>query len=360
MKALGHCNVTGIGSLPFTNISEGHELIRNSFPKIPHWPQLPKLGDAEGFINQYLNLPIKIGLVKIAQGRTPYFDTERADFTNLLTEFYTIYLEAIEGNKHALNEFSFGNNAKGFKTFLDKASDGFYDQAEVFKGQVSGPITLGLQITDLNRKASYYNDQLRDVLVKTLALHGKWQAQQLLTLGKPVVIFIDDPGLYSLGLSTHITLTRTGIMRDLAEIIESTASTGAVVGSHTCASTDWSMLFELNIKIVNFDSYLYFSSLSTQIEAIRKFLEKDGILAFGLIPTSENVLTETAQSLTNLFSQQLDILVKKGINEKKLVEQVMLTPSCGTGSLTTNMAITVYELTKAVGGKVKERYNLSK
>ncbi|KJS86423.1 MAG: hypothetical protein JM58_06970 [Peptococcaceae bacterium BICA1-8] len=359
MKVLGSCNITGIGSLPLNDVSSSHHLIKKTFPLIPHWPQLPKLGESEGFINQYLTPLIDIGLVRVEGGKTPYFDTERSDFTDLLTEFYSLYLEAVEGNDAALARFGFAEgSAKGFYSFTEKVQDGFYAEAKIIKGQVSGPLTLGLQVTDSNKKASFYDDQLRDVLTKTLALAGKWQSKKLLELGLPVIIFIDDPGLYSLGSSTYITLTKEGIINELNQVIEAISSTGARVGSHTCAGTEWPLLFSLDLAVVNFDAYEYFSSMSVYTKEINEFLAKGGILSFGIVPTSEKLHHETTDSLVALFEQQVDILVQKGINKETLLQQVLITPSCGTGSLPEELATLVYKTIVEVSKVIKEKYNL--
>ncbi|MFZ5945596.1 MAG: hypothetical protein ACOYVD_15990 [Bacillota bacterium] len=359
MNLLGSCNTTGIGSLPLDEISSSHDLIKKTFPLIPHWPQLPRLGETEGFINQYLTPLINMGLIKVEKGKNPYFDTDRADFTDLLTEFYTLYLEAIEDNEASLNRFGFAEgSAQGFYSFLKKAQEGFYAGAGILKGQVSGPITLGLQVTDSNRKASFYDDQLRDVLTKTLALAGKWQSKKLLELGLPVIIFIDDPGLYSLGLSTHITITKEGITKELNEVIEAISSTGGLVGSHTCSGTEWPLLFSLDLAVVNFDAYEYFPSMSVYPKEISEFLAKGKTLSFGLIPTSEKLLQETPASLVKLFEEQLTILVQKGINKETLLKQILITPSCGTGSLTEELAVLVYKTTAEVRDIIKEKYNL--
>jgi methionine synthase II (cobalamin-independent) len=359
LRALGYCQATGIGSLPFVRLTECHELINKTFPLIPHWPQLPKLGESEGFINQYLTPLIKIGLIKAEPGRTPYFDTNRPDFTDLLTEFYSLYLEAGAGDRAALERFGFGPGvAQGFYSFIDQVKSGYYDQAKFLKGQVSGPTTLGLQVTDADRKASFYNDQLRDVLTKTLALSSRWQAKMLAELGLPVLIFIDDPGVYSLGLSTYITLTKEGITSELEQVVEAVESAGALVGSHTCAGTDWSLLFAMGLQVVNFDAYEYFSSISIYPGEINAFLEKGGILAFGIIPTSDKILSESEDRLADLFSRQVDILEQKGVNKERLLKQVMITPSCGTGSLSEEMAITVYQITNAVSKALRKKYHL--
>ncbi|MGF7185078.1 hypothetical protein GGQ84_001164 [Desulfitispora alkaliphila] len=354
IKELGNFSATGIGSLPHRDVDEANRLIRDCFSKIPHWVQLPMRSYNEGFINQYLESLIKLELVKTVEGKTPQFDTESDSWLEQLTAFYELHIRA-EVEEEALNYFGFSkNSALGFYSYLDKVKSGYFEDIVAVKGQVSGPVTLGLQVTEHNRRSSYYNSQLRDVLVKTLANHAKWQTKKLVETGYPAVVFVDDPGLYSLGLSTHITLTKEQVLEDLKAIFNAVQEAGGIPGSHTCAKTDWPMLLDSGIKVVNFDAYQYFSSLAVYPEEIDAFLKKGGILAFGIVPTSEYLIKETVDSLYKKLFNQLNQLVKKGVNEKRLMEQIMITPSCGAGALNIDLSIQVYETTRLLGEKINK------
>ena len=185
---------TGVGSLPHLETKEAVELIRNTFKDIPHWPQLPNQGTNEGMLNQYISPLVKLGLVTM-NGQKPFFDTARLDWFERAADFYGSYLEIIESNG-SLSLFSFPENtAQGFYTFLENYAEGIFAGAKFVKGQITGPLTLGLQITDQNRKSAYYSQELREIVVKSLALQARWQTTELSRLGKPVLIFIDEPGL---------------------------------------------------------------------------------------------------------------------------------------------------------------------
>jgi len=339
---------TGVGSIPLTNGEDALELIWNSVPHAPHWPQLPRLGAESAFVGQYLNALIETGV--IADIEVPKFQVDASDWVDRLTAFYTLYLEALEGDQQALERFGFSSQGgEGFEAFCRNLEQYGTRNAVLLKGQLSGPLTLGMQITDKSRKASYYDDTLRDMLVKTVTLHAEWQTKRLSQFGLPVLMIIDDPGLYAFGTSSHITLTREPIIEDLNSIVEGINKQGGIAGVHVCAGMDWTVLFDSDVQVVNFDAYDYMQSMIALAEPLNRFLKRGGILSWGIVPTNPIVLAETSLSLKLRLEDNIQELVKRGIDETLLRQQSMLTPSCGTGTLSKEMAEHVYRLLSELG-----------
>ena len=347
---------TGVGSLPNLQTKEALELIRHTFKEIPHWPQLPKQGTNEDMLNQYISPLVKLGLVTAINGQKPFFDTARADWFERVTDFYGSYLEIIE-NSGSLSLFSFPQDtAQGFYTFLENFAEGIFAGAKFVKGQITGPLTIGLQITDQNKKSAYYSQELREIVVKSLTLQAHWQTKELGRFGKPVLIFIDEPGLYAYGQSTFVTLNKNEITDEFNEIIDAIHLAGGIAGIHVCASTDWSIILGSQADILNFDAFGYFTSLTLYIDELKTFLERGGILAWGLVPTSEKVLDLKSADLMTLFEQSMDSLVQKGVSKERLLQQAMITPSCGVGSCPVELAEKVYGLTLEVSLRLREKY----
>ena len=51
------------------------------------------------------------------------------------------------------------------------------------KGQTTGPITFCTGLVDQAGRAIFYNDQLRDVAVKHLAMKARWQTKKMAEVG---------------------------------------------------------------------------------------------------------------------------------------------------------------------------------
>jgi arginine utilization protein RocB len=97
-------------------------------------------------------------------------------------------------------------------------------------------------------------------------------------------------------------------------------------GIHCCGNTDWSVLLSTHLDILSFDAYGYLETLSLYPKDLKAFLERGGILAWGIVPTSEEVLKEEAESLVKRFKEGVEVLSKKGM-DRTLLERAILTPS---------------------------------
>lgn len=354
MNLKPHFLATGIGSVPLTVPEEAVDFAFSYFPEVPYWPQLPKRSPTEGFLNQFIAPLVELGIVQ-TKGDKYFFNTEQAEWGARLGRFYELYLAAIEGDRAALDFFKFPeDSAAGFYAMLKRLESSGPSGAMLLKGQISGPLTVGLALPDQDRRASYYNPQARDVLVKTLALQGLNQAQALARFGLPVIVFVDDPGLYASGQSTFITLKKSEIVSELNDIYNVIRSAGAIAGTHSCAGMDWSILFDSEVDIVSFDAFEYFSTVSSYMDELKTFLDRGGILAWGIVPTSEDKIKgQTLDSLGAKLEENITYLVKKGIDRSVLLDQSMLTPSCGTGTLTPELSSKVHQLTRDLSAKLR-------
>lgn len=346
--------VTGVGSLPHLKEEEALSLIWQSLPSVPHWPQLPKTGAESSFIGQYLRALIETGVV--ADYHQPRFQVEAPDWMERMTAFYELYLSASEGEEPALERFGFtSEGGRGFEEFCNEIKKHGPREAVLLKGQLSGPLTLGLQITDKNRRSCYYDETQRDMLVKTIDMHAQWQTARLKEFGLPVLMTIDDPGLYAVGASTHVTLEKSQLISDLNVIAEGILHQGGIPGVHVCAGMDWSILFDSKIQVVNFDAYEYMTSMLVLADQLNAFLQRGGVLSWGIVPTQPADWQESTSTLRQRLEQNIKELVKRGVDEGCLRRQSMLTPSCGTGTLGIEMANRIYLLLQELGKEfVKE------
>ncbi len=346
---------TVICSLPHNDAEESLSVVKKYVPCIPHWPQLPQRGRQENIAEQFLKPLANIGLL-VDDGDRVYFDTTRPDWADNLTAFYTLYLAYEDGDLKVLDQFAFEeNSAAGFYAFMEDLKKGT-GSAKVLKGQVVGPLTAAFQMKDENGRFAYYNDQLRDLIVKTIALHSVWQVLQLKRFGLPVLIFVDEPSIRVYGKSSYITVTKEAIKEDLEAVFKAIHSAGALAGVHCCDAIDWSILFESSVEVVNFDAYNYFSSFVPYIPSLKEFLKRGGILAWGVVPTLDDlVLDEDGTSLLAILDREWKELTKRGVSRKLLYRNCIITPACGTGLLDVELAEKIYAMTRSVSEKLRSR-----
>ena len=337
------CRPVLIGSLPLKDHDEAVRWVFEYTPEIPLWVQLP-IYKEEGMIKQFL--PGMPGLTTIDD--KVFIDTGAEGFERDLLGFYEEYVAVGEG-RQALSDSRFvltPDSAPGFSAFtghLERTGA----QALALKGQVTGPITFCTGVHDQNGRAIFYDAQLRDAAVKLLALKARWQVQQLLRFKRPVFIFFDEPALAGFGSSEFISITPEEIQNCFEEVFAAVHSEGGLAGVHICANTDWSLVLGSEVDIVNFDAYAYFDRFILYPDQIKKFIESGRILAWGLVPTlnTEDIERETTDRLLAAWEERLEKIQALGLEREKILRQSLITPSCGAGSLSLDLAQKVLRLT---------------
>ena len=343
-----------IGSLPLTDHEEALDLVFEYTPEIPLWPQLP-VNPGEKMIPQFLSgMP---GLcLPLDRGR---IDTTVGDYDEQLLQFFQEYLEASE-DIAVLENSSLGLDpvaARGFFVFLDRLSGGNLAPKAV-KGQITGPFTFCTGVADQDKRAIVYDDTLRDAGVKLMALKAGWQAARLSAFGCPVIMFIDEPALAGFGSSEFISLSRQVVDQGLQEVIEAIHAQGALAGIHVCANTDWSLILESGADIVNFDAYGYFDRFVLYGDSIRSFIEKGGILAWGQVPTGQpgDIDGATVADLYQSLRANMEQVANLGVDLELLFQKSLVTPSCGTGSLSRQHAVKVLSLTRDLSRQLRSDF----
>jgi len=326
---------TVIGSLPLTNPDEAAALMLDNLQAMPAWPQLPKLSFKENMYVQYSEgLP---GAVVDEADEKISFQT--ADIEGL-EMFYQKYLDK------ELDYFAITPDyAAGLDSFIKKVQ-AMPVKPPVLKGQVTGPITFGLTLKDENGKPVLYNEQFADVIVKGLSMKAAWQESVFKKVAPSALtaIFFDEPYLVSFG-SAFVSLNEK---EALAKLNECFSAVSGLSGIHVCGGTDWGLIMQTSVDIIHFDAYDYFESMTLYPGQLKSFLQRGGILAWGITPHTSYIEAESANSLFGRLQVSIDRLVAFGIDKQKLVEQSLIAPSCGAGSLSPANAKKALNLTKDV------------
>ncbi|MDY6789892.1 MAG: hypothetical protein SWH54_01370 [Thermodesulfobacteriota bacterium] len=345
-----------IGSLPIKDHQEAIGLVMDHTPGIPLWVQLPAYRE-EGMIEQFApGLPgFKIKKDKV------HIDTTGTNFDNQLVEFYEEYMAVVEGEKD-ISDSRFiltDDTAKGFHVFTD-CLNSLSTPPVAVKGQITGPFTFTTGLSDENKKAIFYNEQLRDVAIKLLALKARWQVRQLSKFKRPVIIFFDEPALAGFGSSEFTSISGDDVSNCFGEVMEAVHAEGGLAGVHVCANTDWSVLLESPADIISFDAYSFFDKFILYANLIKKFVEAGKILAWGIVPTGnpEDIEKETTDSLVTQWEEKARAIEALGVDWKKILNQSLITPSCGTGSLSLDLAKKVLKLTAEVSDRLKIMYQI--
>ena len=346
---------TGIGSMPFTDVEKAIDISLSKIPDAPFWPQLPKISLNEQMEIQYSeSLPcIEIDREK---GRM-FFDTS-GDYSETFADFYEAYMMAMdpdEGNGDCSAVAISQEFSKGLYAFENRLQS-LDKKLPIVKVQTTGPCSFALTIVDENKRAIYYNEEFRDVVIKALAMKCRWQIQKFQPYAEKVICFIDEPILSAFGSSTYVSVKRDDVVEHLAEVIEAVHADNALAGIHCCGNTEWSILIDAGVDLVNFDAFEFGDTIAIYADSVKPFLENGGILAWGVVPTSTAIREQTVDSLVTHFEKVMDNLASKGIDKQLIVEQAVITPSCGTGSMDPADAEKVFDINQQLSKAMKAKY----
>jgi methionine synthase II (cobalamin-independent) len=340
-----NCVATGIGSFPIADPDKAVVLSLAYLPEAPIWPQLPQKDFREHMDGQYSeSLPgLNVDTVK----KRFFFDTSK-DLTPELETFFERYIEKDYGFFKITEEY-----AAGFYAFLRALKKGLPTGARFVKGHITGPLTAGISFKDETGRDIIHNEVLFDAVVKGLAMKAAWQIRELKQFGRPVIIFIDEPAMESLG-SAFSAVSSEVVAEKLNEIIAIIHELGAIAGIHCCGNADWPMLFHTDVDIVNFDAFGYMERVLLYPDDIKAFYSRGGALAWGIVPTGAFTGDETADMLLSKFNEGIKRLEKQGIARETILRQCLITPSCGMGSLTPDKAEAILKLLREISDRMQK------
>ncbi len=245
---------------------------------------------------------------------------------------------------------------------------GMYALADIYKENpwpglkyiqfhVIGIFGLGSSVRDENSVPAFYNDTLRDMMVKTLIMKARWQKRKIEELFPGIRVMVS---LGNGGLGAFVSAGGTGswdLIRDLYN--EQVEAAQTITQIHCCARFDWSLLMKTNTSCINFDAYQYGETMSFYPDEMKRFLGRGGMVSWGIVPTTangEDILKESPATLVERLEKCIQAAVERGIDKDLLLEASWITPSCAPQTLSTELAEKVLSCTREVSEIMRARY----
>jgi hypothetical protein len=222
------------------------------------------------------------------------------------------------------------------------------------RAELSGPVSLALQIVDDQERPLAYDPPLREALAQHLALRGIWLYEQLsLTLGG-ALICLDEPFLEALGTPfCPLDWEEGGAMlaRTLAEL-------PAPRGLCVAGAPNWAAVLALPVELVFFDAYEQSAGLIQAASAVAGYLDRGGILGWGIVPTDPLILAqERAETLARRFISSVEYLAAAGaIAVEQVWSAALISTSSGLGHLPPALATQVAASCDEVAAWLRQHY----
>jgi len=340
MRLEGECRTTAMGILPHLDVKQALDLSMSV--DVAFWPQLPRLSF---FDDMYAQICEGFPGVRVdPDAREIAFDTET--FHQELPLLFEVW-----ENPEAF-QLS-GMYSQTFHRFLEA---GLADYDHV-RGQVIGPISFGLCILDEEGRPIIYDDDVRSILFPFIAKKLNSQYAQLRERHPGPLVWVDEPGLEAL-FSAFTGYTDQRARLDYHAFLEEVHGPRGV---HLCGNPDWSFLLDLDLDILSMDALANGEVLVRYADEIRRFLQRGGIISWGVVPTlTEELDGQSFRSLVAHLEELWGYLEGRGMDIDEILDRSWLAPArCCLinldGARTVQRSFTLLE---RIADAVREKYDL--
>lgn len=333
------CIATCLSEVPHRDVHRACEVILKNFPEAPFIPRLNR--SMRWFLN---GLPC---IVIDHEKKEFSFDLSR---DQELLEFYELYGE----NK--IDHFAVPPKfLPGLYALVDLLTCSPHPQLRLITLEIPGPFSFGMVTTDKHGVPVWYDENIRDLIIKATGMKIKW-IEKYIEKALPdvqVMIILGEPSLSVYG-SPFVSIARQEIPDALSDVLSFAKGVRSV---HCCANIDWALLTDSNTQVINFDAFRFSEELALCDNVIGDFLERGGMLAWGIVPVDEeSLITQDVASLTTKFEQGIQLLVNEGLDRTSLLEHSFITPCCTTSTLPVELAERALQWTGEISRRVKDKY----
>ncbi|MFO7697754.1 MAG: methionine synthase [Anaerolineae bacterium] len=329
------------GGLPHTDPAAAWKALLTRFPEVPAWPRLPRRSNLENMYTQYSE---RFPGISLDNGGI--LVDRNADLDLGLERLYLAYLEG---------DLSYGETSAEYASALDSLLKGevvLPAAPLAIKGEITGPVSWGLTIVDQERHPILYDEVLEDAVAKHLRLKAAWQEHALSRLCPQTLMVVNEPYMSSYGTAS-VSLSPTRIVEMFEDVFDGLSG---LKGIQCSGTTDWALLMSTSADLISFDAYDYIESLASVAEDLARFVDRGGLLAWGIVPAGGAARSESVEALVARLESDLDLLAEAGVSRERLVSQAMISPSASLAALSVPLAEHILDLTNDVSRVMQERY----
>jgi len=303
----GDLSTTAMAVMPHTDVDRALEMALTL--DVPFWPQLPHYSYYEDmYVQAAEHFP---GIVLDLEKRTLRFSMDK--FNDELEETLLrfddpAYFDVSETYSVVYHQF----------LELDLAD------RPAIRGQLEGPISFGFNVLDQDERPILFDDTVRPFMLDFMAKRINVQLSRLKARNPYAFMFVDEPGLQFL----FSAMAGYGDIKARADMDYFFAQVDRPRGIHLCGNPDWDFLLRMDLDVLSLDVYTNGEIFASYAKAIQKFLDRGGVLVWGMVPTGfEAFAQEEIPSLIQRLEDIWKTLWAKGIDRDLLLARSMLSPA---------------------------------
>jgi len=340
MPIPGNLLTTAMAVMPHRDVDRALEVAQSL--DIPFWPQLPHVSYYEDmYVQASENFP---GILLDTEERTLRFSAEK-------------FMDELEACMARFDDPNFFDISETYSAVYHPFLALDLSDRPAIRGQLEGPISFGLNVTDLEGRSILYDDTVRPFLLEFMARRLNVQLDRLRALNPNAFMFVDEPGLQFL----FSAMTGYGDQAARADMEVFFDMVDRPRGVHLCGNPDWDFLLGQDLDVLSMDIYTNAEVFSSYAPSIRRFLDRGGVIVWGIVPTNfEPFEKENLPSLEKRLDEVWSDLQARGIDRDFLLSRSLLSPATcclvnPDGEKTVERA---FEMIGELSERFRERYRL--
>jgi len=341
MNIPGNLLTTAMAVMPHTEVDRALETALSL--DVPFWPQLPRYSYYEDmYVQAAEHFP---GIVLNLEKRTLRFCMDK-------------FAKELEAALLRFDDPTFFDISETYSAVYHRflAMD-LKDRAAI-RGQLEGPISFGFNVLDQDERPILFDDTVRSFMFDFMAKRINVQLARLRQLNPNAFMFVDEPGLQFL----FSAMAGYGDLKAKGDMDQFFAQVDRPRGIHLCGNPDWDFLLNLDLDVLSLDVYTNAEVFAAYARSIAKFLDRGGIVVWGIVPTGfEAFGQEEIPGLTLRLETVWKALWSKGIDRQRLISQAMLSPAtcCLVNPDKEKTVERAFLAAKEISRQLREKYHLA-
>ncbi len=340
MSLPGKLLTTAMAVMPHTDVDQALNAALSL--DIPFWPQLPNYNYYEDmYVQAAEHFP---GIILDMENRTLRFSVDK-------------FIDEFEDTMAHFNDPEFFDVSTTYSVVYHRFLELDLSNRAAIRGQLEGPVSFGFNILDQDDRPILFDDTVRPFMFELMAMRINIQLKKLKQKNANAFMFIDEPGMQFV----FSALSGYGEQKAKQDLDLFFSMIESPKGIHLCGNPDWDFLLGLDIDILSLDIYSNANIFAACTNSIKKFLDKDGILVWGIVPTGfETFEKENLDLLAFKLKHIWKALDRKGIPLDQILEQSMISPAtcCLVNQDREKTVEKAFQLTNALSENLREHYKL--
>ena len=341
MSIPGRLLTTAMAVMPHVDVERALGLALSL--DVPYWPQLPNFNYYEDmYVQAAEHFP---GILLDMENRKLRFSIDK-------------FIDELEQAMVRLDDAVVMDISETYSVVYPRFLALTLEDRPAIRGQLEGPISFGFNVLDQDNRPILFDDTVRPFMFEFMARRINAQLERLKQKNPNAFMFVDEPGLQFL----FSALAGYGDLKAKADMDDFFAMVDRPRGIHLCGNPDWDFLLNLDLDVLSLDIYTNAEVFASYAPAIRRFIERGGVIVWGIVPTNaEPFEKESLDSLTNQLESVWTALAKKGVDRDGMLLNSMLSPAtcCLVNPDREKTVEKAFDTVRRLSLNLRDRYGLS-